>query len=155
MTTPSLSRLKVLLGLFPPLATDLMSTVKYIWKRKFHLTTIPYIFCRYALVANVIYVLAQMHKLGKSCDAWYKFDGVISVLGRAALIGESRFWTARKWLCFTLENIVTFSLRTYAVSGCNKLLLGLIGLIGLSCVVLDIVGDSSSLQVHASNTKYL
>lgn len=60
--------------------------VKYIWRRKFHLTTIPYIFCRYSLVANVLFVLAQTHKLGSSCNAWYKFDGVISVLGRAALM---------------------------------------------------------------------
>lgn len=26
-----------------------------------------------------------------SCDAWYIFDGVISVLGRAALIGMSTY----------------------------------------------------------------
>lgn len=65
-----------------------MNLVKYIWGKKFRLTTLAYILCRYSLIANVMYVLAQMHKLGDTCDAWYKFDGVISVLGRAALIGE-------------------------------------------------------------------
>ncbi|KAL1702024.1 hypothetical protein EV121DRAFT_187671, partial [Schizophyllum commune] len=32
--------------------------VQYIWRRKFGLTTILYVCCRYALAANVLYLLA-------------------------------------------------------------------------------------------------
>lgn len=31
--------------------------VKYMWKQKFRMSTALYIFCRYALVANVVYIL--------------------------------------------------------------------------------------------------
>src|SRR6188768_3208769 len=37
--------------------------VKYIWGRKFTISTALYIACRYALVANVIYTLAISDKL--------------------------------------------------------------------------------------------
>ncbi|KAF8981993.1 hypothetical protein BDQ17DRAFT_1193397, partial [Cyathus striatus] len=37
--------------------------VRYIWKAKFRLSTILYVFCRYAMVANVIYVLAISGKI--------------------------------------------------------------------------------------------
>lgn len=37
--------------------------VKYIWRRKFRLSTLLYIWCRYGLVANVIYVLSFANKM--------------------------------------------------------------------------------------------
>ncbi|KAJ8523059.1 hypothetical protein ONZ45_g390 [Pleurotus djamor] len=37
--------------------------VKYIWGQSFRLSTILYIFCRYALLANVLYLLAIANKL--------------------------------------------------------------------------------------------
>ncbi|KAL0570697.1 hypothetical protein V5O48_011260 [Marasmius crinis-equi] len=80
--------------------------VKYIWSSKFRLSTVLYVFCRYALVANVLYLLAiskhlgdksvgllyrcssmSYWALGESCDAWFKVIGVLSVLGRLAIIG--------------------------------------------------------------------
>ncbi|THH29049.1 hypothetical protein EUX98_g5149 [Antrodiella citrinella] len=42
--------------------------VKYIWKDKFRLSTVLYIFCRYALVANVLYILAISGKLTDKYD---------------------------------------------------------------------------------------
>ena len=36
---------------------------KLIWGRKLGLTTLLYVLCRYALVANVIYLLAISHKI--------------------------------------------------------------------------------------------
>ncbi|KAI0316260.1 hypothetical protein OF83DRAFT_1173076 [Amylostereum chailletii] len=75
------------------------SEVKYIWQGKIlKLSTLLYILCRYALLANVLYLLAISDKLGGgtslwnltgpccSCDVWYKIIGVVSVLGRAAVI---------------------------------------------------------------------
>ncbi|KAG7444421.1 uncharacterized protein BT62DRAFT_241895 [Guyanagaster necrorhizus] len=38
--------------------------VKYMWGSKFRLSTILYICCRYALIANVLYLLAIAEKLG-------------------------------------------------------------------------------------------
>ncbi|KAK0218206.1 hypothetical protein IW262DRAFT_1122810 [Armillaria fumosa] len=38
--------------------------VKYIWGSKFRLSTVLYICCRYALVANVLYLLAIARQLG-------------------------------------------------------------------------------------------
>ncbi len=38
--------------------------VKYIWSSMFRLSTILYICCRYALVANVLYLLAIAKQLG-------------------------------------------------------------------------------------------
>ncbi|KAK0457822.1 uncharacterized protein EV420DRAFT_480021 [Desarmillaria tabescens] len=38
--------------------------VKYVWGSKFRLSTALYICCRYALVANVLYLLAIAKKLG-------------------------------------------------------------------------------------------
>ncbi|KAF9263836.1 hypothetical protein L218DRAFT_987445 [Marasmius fiardii PR-910] len=42
--------------------------VRYMWRSNFRLSTVLYIFCR--------------------CDTWYKIVGALSVLGRAAVIGE-------------------------------------------------------------------
>ncbi|KAJ6599764.1 hypothetical protein DFH09DRAFT_1021200 [Mycena vulgaris] len=93
--------------------------VQYIWRRKFRLSTAFYICCRYALVANVLYLLAIANKLGSTCDSWYKIIGALSILGRAAVIG-------------------VFTMRTYAVWDRNNWVLGYMGIIGLTCIALDI-----------------
>ena len=52
------------------------------------LSTGLHVLCRYALVANVLYLLAIADKLGASCNTWYKFIGAISVVARAAVLSE-------------------------------------------------------------------
>lgn len=37
--------------------------IRYIWGRKFRVTTALYFFCRYALLDNVLYLLAVSNKL--------------------------------------------------------------------------------------------
>jgi hypothetical protein len=93
--------------------------VEYIWKRKFKISTLLYIFCRYALVANILFLLGIADKL-QNCDSSYKAIAALSVLGRTSVI---IIWTA----------------RTYAVYGKNLYVLGLLGSLGLSCVILDII----------------
>ncbi|KAJ7741659.1 hypothetical protein B0H16DRAFT_1564809 [Mycena metata] len=93
--------------------------VMYIWREKFRLSTALYIGCRYALIANVLYLLAIAKTLGSGCDCGYKIVGALSILGRAAVI-------------------VTFTMRTYVVWAENKWILGYMGFIGLACVALDI-----------------
>lgn len=40
-----------------------MPPVKYIWRKKFNASTVLYICCRYALVANVVYLFALAGRL--------------------------------------------------------------------------------------------
>lgn len=62
--------------------------VKYIWSQKIlKPSVLLYVLCRYALPANILYLLAIGHKLDH-CDSWYKVIGAISVLGRAAVLGQ-------------------------------------------------------------------
>lgn len=48
--------------------------VTYMWHYKFKISTLLYIFTRYALVANVLYLLAISSKLPKV--SLHKFTGV-------------------------------------------------------------------------------
>ncbi|KAJ6483136.1 hypothetical protein C8R45DRAFT_830398, partial [Mycena sanguinolenta] len=99
--------------------------VQYIWKQKFRLSTALYIGCRYAMIANVLYLLAIANKLGHTvgssllCDFWYKIVGALSVLGR---------------LCV----IVVFTLRSSAVYGRNMWIAAYMSVVGLACIALDI-----------------
>ncbi|KAJ6491942.1 hypothetical protein C8R45DRAFT_1073374 [Mycena sanguinolenta] len=93
--------------------------IKYIWGERFRLSTALYISCRYALIANVLYLLAIADKLGSTCNFWYKIVGALSILGRAAVI-------------------VVFIMRTNAVYNSNKWILAYMSLVGLACVSLDI-----------------
>ncbi|KAJ7772236.1 hypothetical protein B0H16DRAFT_1660514 [Mycena metata] len=88
--------------------------VQYIWNERFRVSTALYIGCRYALVANVLYLLAIADKLGST------IVGALSVLGRAAVIA-------------------VFTMRTYAVYGMNKWVLAYMSVVGLACVALDIM----------------
>ncbi|KAK7045076.1 hypothetical protein R3P38DRAFT_3177303 [Favolaschia claudopus] len=114
--------------------------VKYIWQERFRVSTALYIGCRYALIANVLYLLAIANKLGSTyaiprfpnprtitltpgafcrCDSWYKIVGALSILGRVVVIA-------------------VFVMRTYAVYGKNKWVLAYMSLVGLMCIALDI-----------------
>ncbi|KZT19848.1 hypothetical protein NEOLEDRAFT_1077005 [Neolentinus lepideus HHB14362 ss-1] len=121
--------------------------VKYIWRSRFRLSTILYIFCRYALLANVLYLLAVAGKLHQRvcvhkimhvwiCNTWYKFIGAISVLGRAAVIG-------------------VFTLRAYAVYSRNRLVLAYLGTVGAVCVALDITHVPGLRCVGSSTNELL
>ncbi|EJD05286.1 uncharacterized protein FOMMEDRAFT_154517 [Fomitiporia mediterranea MF3/22] len=110
------------------------SEVKYMWGRKFRFSTLLYVFCRYALVANVLYVFAVTGKfpsrtrlinglllriISNSCDSIYQFIGALSVFGRLAVVAA-------------------LTARTYAVFGCNRIILLLLGPMALACMALDI-----------------
>ncbi|KAJ3967650.1 hypothetical protein EV361DRAFT_806919, partial [Lentinula raphanica] len=114
--------------------------VQYSWTSKVRLSTFLYILCRYALLANVLYLLDIAGKLTDkyvasivcftprpccsprpmiSCNTWYQFIGALSVLGRAAII-------------------VVFTGRTWAVWGRNRFILAYMSFLGVICVALDI-----------------
>ncbi|KAF9499940.1 hypothetical protein BDN71DRAFT_1382881, partial [Pleurotus eryngii] len=141
--------------------------VKYIWGSKGRVSTIPYVFGRYALGANVLYVPVVANRLKQGvpflqpplsnyfndalipvavrsfllCDTWCKIIGALSVLGRAAVI-------------------LTFTGRVYAIYARNKYILIYLSFLGLVCIALDFthvpglhcVGSSTRSHVHASST---
>ncbi|KAH6891687.1 hypothetical protein BKA70DRAFT_1325874 [Coprinopsis sp. MPI-PUGE-AT-0042] len=88
---------------------SLKDEIQYVWHQRWRLTTLFYIFCRYSLISNVLYVLAI------SEDVHLEF-----ILGH---IGVISIWT----------------LRTSAVYGGNRWVLGLLGSMGAVVVILLIV----------------
>jgi len=91
--------------------------VNLIWRSKFRFSTILYILTRYAMVANILYLLAISSKLS-NCDVWYRVIGVLSTLGRASVI-------------------IVFCGRTYAIWNRSRFVLVGLGILGLTCVILD------------------
>ncbi|KAJ3995609.1 hypothetical protein F5050DRAFT_1800086 [Lentinula boryana] len=115
--------------------------VQYLWTTKFRLSTFLYILCRYALLANTLYLVDIAGKLTENCNTWYQFIGALSVLGRAAVI-------------------VVFTGRTWAVWGKNRVVLVYMSILGATCVALDIThvpglrctgGSSIPITVSASD----
>ncbi|RDB15606.1 hypothetical protein Hypma_004051 [Hypsizygus marmoreus] len=105
--------------------------VKYIWGQKFRISTALYVCCRYALVANVIYLLTIANKITIKYVGFI-ISGTLSVFGRGAIV---MVWGA----------------RTYAVFGRSRLVLAFFGTIGLIVIVLDIIGVPTT-QCKGSNS---
>ncbi|EIW79486.1 hypothetical protein CONPUDRAFT_58549, partial [Coniophora puteana RWD-64-598 SS2] len=103
--------------------------VKHIWQSRFRFSTILYICCRYALIANVIYLLA-IAGLIDGCNVWYKVVGFLSVAGRASVL-------------------TIFTARTWAVWARSKPILVSLGSIALACVAMDLV-NTWFLHVRAA-----
>ncbi|KAH6899348.1 hypothetical protein BKA70DRAFT_1314168 [Coprinopsis sp. MPI-PUGE-AT-0042] len=114
----------------------LSDEITYVWRSRWRISTLFYIFCRYALVANVLYSLSIMKeprllKVGSntadsskycpiSCDTGYVISGILSLLGHAGIIA-------------------VWGLRTYAICDKNKYVAGVLGLSGSVTLVLLIV----------------
>ncbi|KAK0488670.1 hypothetical protein IW261DRAFT_1639051 [Armillaria novae-zelandiae] len=118
--------------------------IKYIWGSKFRLSTVLYLCCRYALVANVLYLLAIASQLGARhalslkaipCDTWYKIIAALSVIGRAAVI-------------------VTFTARTYAIFARSKAILLYLAAVGLTCIILDIMQVPDLRCIGSTNDQF-
>ncbi|KAM6488820.1 hypothetical protein JOM56_015730 [Amanita muscaria] len=101
-----------------------LDEVKYIWGSKLSLSTFLYIGCRYALVANVVYILAYLNiihdRASSSCDIGYKICGVLSIIGRASVLS-------------------VWGLRTYALYSGSKVILVWFVSLGLACFISDVV----------------
>ncbi|KAM6495285.1 hypothetical protein JOM56_009908 [Amanita muscaria] len=102
--------------------------MKYIWGSKLSLSTFLYIGCRYALVANVIYMLAYLNIIHDRvslgwllvCDIGYKICGVLGIIGRASVLS-------------------VWGLRTYALYNGSKVILVWFVSLGLACLISDVV----------------
>lgn len=137
--------------------------IQYLWTSKFRFSTFLYILCRYALLANVLYLLDIAGKLTEkyvyvslylfnsklmnypitSCNTWYQFIGALSVLGRAAVIGTYILYSVHVFNIFLYlirrMSTVVFAGRTWAVWGQNRIVLVYMSILGAACVALDIV----------------
>ncbi|GLB39446.1 hypothetical protein LshimejAT787_0606080 [Lyophyllum shimeji] len=121
--------------------------VEYIWRQKFRFSSVLYVWCRYGLVANIIYLLTIANKITLSvclslralmtftivrCDAGYRISGAFSVLGRAAVV-------------------IVWGARTYAVFARSRLVLTFFGTIGLMIIILDVIHvPTTTLNVGGS-----
>ncbi|KAL4258720.1 hypothetical protein AB1N83_008896 [Pleurotus pulmonarius] len=94
-------------------ALTLPLEIKHVWGRRLCLSTFLYTSCRYALLGNVLFLLASAGKLEQG------IIGALSVLGRAAVI-------------------VTLTGRTSALYTMNRYVLVYLGALGTVCVGLDI-----------------
>jgi hypothetical protein len=103
----------------PDYALTFPMEVQYLWGTKFRFSTVLYVLCRYALLANILYLLDIAGKLTENCNTWYQFLSALSVLGRAAVI-------------------FVFTARTWAVWGQNRVVLAYMTILGVICVALDI-----------------
>ncbi|GLB44997.1 hypothetical protein LshimejAT787_1900750 [Lyophyllum shimeji] len=102
--------------------------VEYIWRQNFRTSTILYFCCRDSLVANTIYLLTIANKItGKYASTFANLLHALGVVGRAAVVAV---WTA----------------RTFAVSGKNCWILAYFGAIGVTIVILDIIGVPTTFR---------
>jgi len=111
--------------------------VQYIWGEKFRISTVLYVCCRYALVANIVYLLTIAHKITGNCHAGYVVSSALSVAGRSAVVSA---YSAKIWLKRLNErSSVVWAARTFAVWGKNRWVLLFFGSIGLMIIILDII----------------
>jgi len=101
-------------------ALTLPDEKEHIWRSRISLSTFLYIGCRYALVANVIYLLALLKLIRGSCNDGYLISGILSIIGRTCVVG-------------------VWSLRTWAVYGKNIGVAIWFATLGLICLVSDVV----------------
>ncbi|KAJ8579454.1 hypothetical protein M405DRAFT_706794, partial [Rhizopogon salebrosus TDB-379] len=100
--------------------------VKHIWSRRITVSTLLYICCRYALLANLLYLFAisnvinQVNLAVTHCDDWYTVIGYVSIAGRAAVLA-------------------IFTARTWATCGKNMLILYGLGALAVICIAIDFV----------------
>ncbi|KZT19849.1 hypothetical protein NEOLEDRAFT_1151714 [Neolentinus lepideus HHB14362 ss-1] len=120
-------------------ASNCIKEVKYIWGSRFRLSAILYIFCRYTLLANVLYLLAVA---GKLHQRW------------APNVATSRYRLDRHFqLQYMVQAVLT--LRAYAVYSRNRIVLAYLGTLGAGCVALDITHVPGLRCVGSSTNELL
>jgi Family of unknown function (DUF6533) len=67
--------------------------VKYMWGQKFRISTVLYIWCRYALVANIIYLLTisgKIHIRVRSCPSKFRRETLMSTIVLLSMYSSTR-----------------------------------------------------------------
>ncbi|KAF6765767.1 hypothetical protein DFP72DRAFT_868421 [Ephemerocybe angulata] len=95
--------------------------IKYVWKRPFHILTVMFFLCRYALVSNTVYYLGVNNMLlGISCDTAYTVSASVAVFGRIAIL-------------------VVIGVRTCSLYQNNKLVIALFAALGTLVAIAGIL----------------
>jgi len=79
---------------------------QYIWRSRFSLSTWLYFGCRYALVANLVYLIVVLGSNGRSsssCYQGYLASGILSIIGRGCVLGTLGL---RTWAIYGRKNWV-------------------------------------------------
>ncbi|KAF9461617.1 hypothetical protein BDZ94DRAFT_802324 [Collybia nuda] len=95
--------------------------VQHIWRARFRISTILYVWCRYAMAANLIYLLTISNKINTKMRCWLQ-----------SLQYSECFWPSS-------HN------QTYAIYDRNRGLLAFLSLLGLACMVFDLIGVFTAL----------
>ncbi|KAG2018456.1 hypothetical protein CC2G_007885 [Coprinopsis cinerea AmutBmut pab1-1] len=103
--------------------------VQYVWRRKFHVLTVIFFFCRYSTISNVVFLFGLVHKFDKirstahlfahSCDTAYLISAVLSIFGRIGVL-------------------TVLGVRTCAVYRNNRAIVALFTVMGLFVIALAI-----------------
>ncbi|KAH8829925.1 hypothetical protein DL96DRAFT_1590958 [Flagelloscypha sp. PMI_526] len=108
--------------------------VEYIWKSRVRWSNVLYILCRYAMLGNVLFLLAILGVVD-NCNAWYEIVGSISILGRMGIM-------------------TVMTIRTYVIWGKN-LYVGLsLGFLEVVCIALSAAKVPGSLCVGSPAEAY-
>ncbi|KIK61917.1 hypothetical protein GYMLUDRAFT_58542 [Collybiopsis luxurians FD-317 M1] len=116
--------------------------VAFMWKMKFSTSTLLYILCRYAMLANLLYFLAHVDKLGLRASASILRHLVQDQCSaRGAWSGSSHWYDDLRKYSFLCSIVfpVTFTMRTYVVWAQSRIVLASLVAIGLTTVVTDAV----------------
>jgi hypothetical protein len=78
-----------------------------IWQSRLSHVTILYVWCRYAMVANFVFLFGYLGTGGISCDRGYLISGILSILGLCGILG---IWGLRmQALCNNKKVLVWFA----------------------------------------------
>ncbi|KAJ6483129.1 hypothetical protein C8R45DRAFT_830356, partial [Mycena sanguinolenta] len=132
--------------------------VQYIWKQKFRLSTALYIGCRYAMVANVLYLLAITNKLGHTVRFLVQNRGRFK-----RPWAPLRNWSVALKLAhipvLTIFCTVVFTLRSSAVYGRNMWIAAYMSVVGLACIAMAIThipglrcSGTAAIPLYAQST---
>ncbi|KAJ3509480.1 hypothetical protein NLJ89_g5203 [Agrocybe chaxingu] len=123
--------------------------VQHIWMHKFSLLTILYFACRYAMVPNVIYILALAEQLlmMRTFMLWglCANDNILTPNYRIAIVVimdislRPYLHALGGLLLFCMNWTVVWGLRTYAVSNRNTAILVIFGILGTCYIGLAIL----------------
>ncbi|KAH6899358.1 hypothetical protein BKA70DRAFT_1230949 [Coprinopsis sp. MPI-PUGE-AT-0042] len=104
----------------------LQDEIHYVWRARWRLSTLFYIFCRYALLANLVYYISiakgpEILEVSQvSCHPLQISPAVIYIFGHIGIIS-------------------VWGLRTYAVCNKNKYMLALLFLSGSTTIILLLI----------------
>ncbi|KAJ3846694.1 hypothetical protein EV368DRAFT_88651 [Lentinula lateritia] len=126
--------------------------VEHIWGMNFSSSTLLYILCRYAMLANLLYLLAHLNKLGLRVSA-LKVQVSSSLTDYSAFYDELNIMSVTKLGAVSCDTwykiiaalavlgraamIVTFTLRTYVVWAQSRIVLISLVMLGLATVLTD------------------